>query len=148
MFRQQLLEVRDAVNSFYDNIDIFTKKMEEKEGETDEPPYERMRKEEYHLKAALSIYNEAVLKFLVIHDADITVYEDMGPSVREIWNNVGAAIDLQCDPYEELSAAAKKTGDNKDYNQKCGTGIWKDLGLTRQNFPGIKRHEKDTSETH
>jgi len=136
-FRESLLALRNSVNIFYDAIDAFTKSMEADESNLEDAP-EKVRKDP-NLPTALKKYNEMVLTFSSIHNADKEIYKDLAPNVDEIQQNAEQGVLLQCDPFGELEKKGKETGNYKDFNAKCGSGLWADFGILKKKFPKLAR---------
>ncbi|CAK9063028.1 unnamed protein product [Durusdinium trenchii] len=138
-----LVEVRESVQAFYDAIDKSTKSMEKEyeatEGQQDAKPAHELLRSDPNVKAALVSYNEMVLTFRRLHVKSKDFYTFVADSVGEIHENAEAALQLQCDPTEELERAAKKSKDKTDFFQKCGSGVWKDLKLEQQRFPHLEK---------
>jgi len=134
-------DVREGVQGFYDAMDKSSKSMEkiydESEGKADAKPAHEVMRTNPDVKAALVAYNEMVLTFRRLHVTSKDFYTYVADSLPEIHDNAEAAIQLQCDPTEELERKAKETKNMDEWRQKCGSAVWKDLKLEQQRFPHL-----------
>lgn len=139
--KQQVLELRNSVQSYYDATDLMTKSMEASlakltggEEESTKKPWDLMREDE-NVKKSMVSYNLMVGQFCRLFFENKDIYTLVAESTREIHENAQAAWLLQCDPEEELEEEWKKSGSVEKLNEHCGVGLWKHLGVERQNFP-------------
>lgn len=139
--KQQVLELRNSVQSYYDSTDLMTKSMEASlakltggEEESTKKPWDLMREDE-NVKKSMVSYNLMVGQFCRLFFENKDIYTLVAESTREIHENAQAAWLLQCDPEEELEEEWKKSGSVEKLNEHCGVGLWKHLGVERQNFP-------------
>eukprot|EP00435_Cladocopium_sp_Y103_P056238 s84_g18.t3 len=139
--KTQVLELRNSVQSYYDATDLMTKSMEASlakltggEEESTKKPWDLMREDE-NVKKSMVSYNLMVGQFRRLFFENKDIYTLVAESTKEIHENAQAAWLLQCDPEEELEEEWKKTGSVEKLNEHCGVGLWKQLGVERQNFP-------------
>jgi len=71
------------------------------------------------------------------------MYMFVAGSIPEIRENAEAALILQCDPDGILEEEARRSGNITSLADKCGPGLWRALGIERENFPS---HDGTVSE--
>ncbi|CAE7759714.1 unnamed protein product [Symbiodinium microadriaticum] len=146
--KELVVELRESVQAYYDEVDAMTKSMEARiaENEASGSPkkaHELMTEDE-HVKQSMIIYNKMVLVFNRLFHEEKQFFEMVNESNKEISENAQAAILLQCDPTEDLEIAARESGNLADLDEKCGTGLWDKLDLERQQF-ATDKDEVDTA---
>eukprot|EP00913_Durusdinium_trenchii_P003413 g3160.t1 len=141
VMKQQIVELRNSVQEYYEFTDAMTRsmeealaKLEEKSEEEKVEPWELMRKD-VHVKSSMVKYNVMVGQFRRLFFENFDIYSMVVSSTKEIHDNAQAAWLLQCDPNEVLEIEARKTGSLAKLDEHCGRGLWKHFEVERQNFP-------------
>mmetsp|Transcript_69426 Transcript_69426/g.165456 ORF Transcript_69426/g.165456 Transcript_69426/m.165456 type:complete len:455 (+) Transcript_69426:85-1449(+) len=149
--KDQILALRDSVQTYYNGVGEMTKSMEAtleenegKEGDAKKAPWELMREEPNAaiVKKTMVDYNIMVGQFRRLFYDEKSIFDSVEGSITEIKENAQAALLLQCDPNEELeqkvmkaTADEERTAAMAELNQKCGSGLWEHNSLERSSFP-------------
>lgn len=138
-----VLAACNALQRYYDLTDNLTKSMEERLSEdTGKAAWEELREDPNTKLAALG-YNEMTTAFRRLYMKSKDMYMFVAGSIPEIRENAEAALILQCDPDGILEEEARRSGNITSLAEKCGPGLWRALGIERENFPS---HDGTVSE--
>lgn len=139
-----VLAARNALQRYYDLTDKLTNSMEERLSEdvAGKAAWEVLREDPNAKLAALG-YNEMTAAFRRLYMKSKDMYMFVAGSIPEIRENAEAAMILQCDPDGILEEEARRSGNITSLAEKCGPGLWRALGIERENFPS---HDATISE--
>ncbi|CAJ1420912.1 unnamed protein product, partial [Effrenium voratum] len=125
--KDQILALRDSVQTYYNGVGEMTKSMEAtleenegKEGDAKKEPWELMREEPNAaiVKKTMVDYNIMVGQFRRLFYDEKSIFDSVEGSITEIKENAQAALLLQCDPNEETGAE----GDEGDRRRGADRG--------------------------
>jgi len=132
-----LRKVKREIEDFYKDTDALQASVAKEETRNPEVPAHELLAQSPKLKPALASYNDVVKAFLEVFflEPDHHLYGTIQPAVVQIKRNSWQEILAVCDPGEEMEKEAEKKNNFDELQEKCGTGLWKVVGLSRLSFP-------------
>jgi len=144
--RGQLMAARDALQTFYDNVDNLTRSLEPQTmvpNPTTKP--DELLRQSPHTRVVLNSYNDMTSTFRRLFVKSKETYRSLAGGIPEVDANADAAIRLICDPFESIEEAAVLAGNESVFEERCGSGLWHDLKVEKLPFPSLAGPEPSSS---